>query len=325
MAEQYTSIATTPGLGTEYVQTAYDLLVNEALRELPTSRMFVDKRPGNPAMSGATIRLEKNEWFDSAAVLAAITPLNEEADVESVKAPKPTPVDVTPQEYGFAVTRTKKLNARSFAPVDPIIARQVAQHQAEVIDYLVQTTFKTGTNIRYANLHADNSVTATSANTVTATNLLNAKDLNRTVTKLRSGKVTPWDGVYYACLAHPDTVLDLREETGSGGWLVPNAYGTDQSRLWLGEIGAFGGVRFVQNALVHKAANTGSVDVYQNYFFGKGSIVEYVLEEPHVVVGPPADKLGRFHTVGWYGDLGWNVFENKALFRVLSAASIAEE
>lgn len=328
MPNAFTSIATTPGLATELVQDAYDLVVGEALREIPTARMFVDRRPGNPAMKGATVTLEKSEWFDQAAVIAATTPLNEELDVDSVKSPKPTPIKVTPEEYGFAVTRTRKLNNRSFAPVDPIIARQVAQHEAETLDYLVQTTFKTGTNVRYANLHAANTgvgaVTATSADTITAKNLLNAKDVRRVVTKLRSAKATPFLGQFFGALVHPDAVLDLREEGGPGTWRTPKEY-VDPADIYLGELGEFEGVRFVQNALVHKLANVGSVDVYQNYFFGKGAIVEWVLDEPHVVIGPVVDKLGRFHTVGWLGDLGWTVYENKAVHRILAAASIAEE
>jgi N4-gp56 family major capsid protein len=332
VTNQYTSVAagtgvSAAGLSVELVQDALDLMVKAALREIPTARMFVDSRPGNPNMKGATITLEKTEWFDRDAVIAAATPLNEEADVDSVRAPKPTPVTVTPDEYGFVVTRTRKFANRAFTPPDPIIAQQVAQHQAEVIDYLVQTTMQTGSNVRYANLHEDATTTATDVDEIAADNLINSKDIRRVVTTLRANKALPWYGNTIACLIHPDVILDLREETGADGWRAPQVYGTDQSKIWLGEVGEYEGVRFVQNALVHKAANEAlsPVDVYQTYFFGKNAIVEWVLEEPHAVISPQTDKLGRFHSVGWYGDLGWNVYEDKALYRLLSTASIANE
>lgn len=332
MTNLYTSVAaanlsTPAGLAVELVQDALDLMVRAALREIPTARMFVDSRPGNPNMRGATITLEKTEWFDDAAVLAATTPLTEESDVDSVRAPKPTPVTVTPDEYGFVVTRTRKFANRAFTPPDPIIAQQVAVHQARVIDYLVQATMQTGTNVRYANLHADATTTATDIDEIASDNLINSKDLRRVVTSLKGNNAIPWYGAAVACLIHPDVLLDLREETGADGWRYPQVYGADQSKIWLGEAGMYEGVRFVENNLVHFAANEAAtpVDVYQTYFFGKGAIVEQVLEEPHTVVSPQTDKLGRFHSVGWYGDLGWNVYENKALYRLLSTASIANE
>lgn len=325
MADQFTSIATTPGLADELSQDALDLAVRFALREMPTARMFVDSRPGNPNMHGATITLEKIEDFSDAVIAAATSPLTEEADVDSVKMPKPTPVQLTPNEYGFAVTRTKKFNLRAFTPPDPLIARAVAYHQSRVMDKLVQTTFQTGTQVRYANLHTAATTTATSADTIAADNLYNAKDHRRAVNSLRRQNVQPWAGGLYVSLTHPDVVLDLREETGADKWLAPQVYGVDQSKIWAGTVGVYEGVQFVQNNLVDYTANTGSIDVYQNYMFGRGAVVEWVLDEPHTVIGPVTDKLGRFRTVGWVGDLGWVVYENKALIRTLSTSAVANE
>ncbi len=323
MANAYTSIATTPGLADELSRAALDLAVRAALREYPTARMFVDSRPGNPNMSGATITLEKIEDFDAATILAATTPLTEEVDVDAVKMPKPTPVLISSDEYGFVVTRTKKFNARAFTPPDPIIARAVAYHQARVIDQLVQKTYQTGTQVRYANLHISNTVTATTADTITATNLFNAKDLRRAVATMRRSSAQPFYGGFVGALVHPDVLLDLREETGAAAWREPQVYGTDQSKVWTGEVGEFEGVRFVSNALVNYTANIGGIEVYQNYFFGRGAVVEWVLEEPHAVISPVTDKLERFRSVGWYGDLGWKVYEDKAIVRILSTAAIA--
>src|SRR5665647_377121 len=142
MTNVFTSITQAVGAGVgiadELVQAVWDLVVGEALHELPTSRVIVDKRPERPMSKGSSITMEKYEWFDNAAVAAMLTPLTEEADVDSVGAPKPTPVVVTPAEYGAAVTRTRKLDNRTFAPVDPYLARLVADAMNRTIDGLVQ-------------------------------------------------------------------------------------------------------------------------------------------------------------------------------------------
>lgn len=319
MVDAYTSIATTPGIATELVQATWDLVVGEALNELPTARQFVDKRPERPAMKGSSVTLEKFEWFDSATLTAMKTPLTEESDVDSVKAPKPTPVTLTPTEYGAAVVRTKKLDNRTFAPVDPYLARLLADAMNKTVDALVQDALIAGTT----------SPTVvgggTGVNDIANTDVLTADEVRKAVTRLRTDKAIPWFGNFYAGLVHPHVVLDLRDESGAGGWRVPNEYGATQDRIWRGEIGEFEGVRFVENALVRTQANATSVTAYHNYFLGRAAVAEAVVEEPHVVLGPVTDKLGRFHTLGWYGDLAFKVYEAKAVKRIISGSSLGDD
>lgn len=321
MANEYTSVATVPGIASELVQPTYDLAVGEALRSLPTFRAFVTKRPGNPAMRGSSTTLEKFEWFSDASVTAAKTPLTEESDVDSTKMPQPSKVTLTPKEYGFAVTTTRKLTNRTFAPFDSFKARAIADHQNRVLDSLIQDiVIANGTNVNYGG-------TATSNATLAAGDKLTAALVRKTVARLRSKAVPTFYGGFYAGLVHPYTVLDLREETGSGSWRVPTEYGTDQSKIWAGEFGEFEGVRFVQNNLIRWAkdgSGTGGAQIrsVQSYFLGANALVEQVYEEPSVVVGPVVDKLQRFATLGWYGDLDWNVYEQKAVQRISHAVSL---
>lgn len=324
MADAYTSIATgtapgTEGLPYELVQDLWDTAVGVALKELPTARNFVDVRPKKPMANGDTITLEKIEFFDGATVAAMKTALDEEADVDSIAAPKPTPIDITCAEYGGAVTRTRKFANRSFAPVDPIIARQVAMLMNEVIDSLVQDTMVTGTNVSYGG-------DATEVDEIVNDDVLTAGLVRRAVARLRTAKAVPWFGNLYAGLVHPHTILDLREETGAGAWRVPAEYGA-QGRIWAGEVGEFEGVRFVENALVRREPNEAATPVttYQNYFLGRNALAEDVKTEPHVVISPQTDKLGRFHTIGWYGDLGWAIYEDKALQRVITGSSLGDD
>lgn len=319
MVNVYTSVAAN-GISSELVQDVWDKVVKFALRELPTCRQFIDVRPVAPMSRGSSVTLEKAAWFDAATVTAMKTPLTEASDVDSIAAPTPTNVTITPAEYGAAVTRTRKLNERTFAPVDPIIAATLAQAMNETIDSLVQDTLIAGST---AVLVGGGS----GVNDVANTDVLTAALVRQAVTRLRTKKVPAWFGNFYAGVVHPHVVLDLRGETGAGGWRVPNEYGMSQDRIWRGEIGEFEGVRFVENALIRTAANTAGTPntVYQNYFVGRGALAEQVFIEPHVVVSPQTDKLGRFHTVGWTGDLGFAVYEPLAIQRLVSGSSLGDD
>jgi hypothetical protein len=112
VANQYTSILT-GGLATNTVVTAYDLYFNAAYRETPMYRTWCDYAPVNVSTPGQTVRLQKHAWLDSSStVTAAKTPLNEELDVDSTKLPATTYVDLTVNEYGFAVTKTSQVRPR---------------------------------------------------------------------------------------------------------------------------------------------------------------------------------------------------------------------
>ena len=186
--------------------------------------------------------------FSEATVTAAKTPLNELLDVDATSMPSPTPVVLTPLEYGFANVRTLKLANRTMVPVEPVIARAVADHERKVIDSLIQDELANATNKQFTGA-------ATSIGTTAATMTLTADLVRKAVLQLRVNQSVPWFGDLYAVGIHPTAVYELRRETGSGGWRLPNEYGVNQDNIWNGEIGAFEGVRFVQNARTRVAAD----------------------------------------------------------------------
>lgn len=315
MANQYTSIATSPGLATELVQPAYDLAVRYALKGIPSARQFVSVRPQNPAMHGSSVSIEKINYFTNATITAFKTPLSEEVDVDSTKIPQPTKVTITPNEYGAAITSTRKLGNRTFAPVDPVKANLIAHAMARTIDELVQDALVSGTPVYNGSNVADG--------TITNAMPLTAADVRKQVAILRASNVMPWFGGFYAAYAHPFVILDLRAETGSGAWRVPNEYGADQGNIWTGEIGEFEGARFLNSNLVRvTATGATSANVFNTYILGQGGLAELVVEEPHVEFAPPVDKLNRFATLGWYGDLGWALYEPLAVKDVRTGSSL---
>lgn len=309
MSDVFTSIATAGGYSTNTVQGAYDLLFRWALNAMPQYRQFVDVRPQQPTMSGSSITLELNQFFSDATVTAAKTPLAEESDVAAVQMPATTTVVLTPLEYGFANVRTLKLANRTMVPIDPTIARAVADHMRKTVDELIQDKLASATNTSFGGNAGHVTI-----GTIAATDTLMADNVRKNVLKLRVNQSVPWFGDLYAVGCHPAVVYELRRETGSGGWRVPNEYGVSQSNIWNGEIGAFEGARFVENARTRVGTDgASSAKVARTYFFGREALAEAVVTEPHVVLGPVVDRLLRFRPIGWYGDFDQKIFRNESL------------
>jgi N4-gp56 family major capsid protein len=206
----------------------------------------------------------------------------------------------------------------SLADVDPAIANIIAFNLADSIDAVAMTTLRGGTNVIYSGS------TATSTATVTAAATLSSANIRKAVAKLRANKTTARKGSLYWAGIHPEVSHDLRAETGSAGWLLPNQYGSAQDRIWAGEIGTYEGAYFVESPRLYSATDgASSAKVYRTIIAGKQALAEAVGEEPHTVLGPVTDRLKRFQPIGWYGVLGFARYREKALYRIESGSSIA--
>jgi hypothetical protein len=317
----FTSIATAGGWSTDTVTAAYDLLFRWQLKSMPLCRQFVDVRPEQVTHRGSSVKIQLNRYFANADVVAALTPLGEESDVTPTKLPQTDAVTLTPTEHGFANLRTLKLKNRGMVDIDPVIAKAVATHCGDTIDLKTQTAMRAGTQVRLAN-------SAASQAAITKADVAKGKDIRFIVTKLRGQSVATRDGQFYEGLFHPDVVHDLRSESGSGAWRTPKEY-VDPGQIYRGEFGEFEGVRFIQSPTLlwgdeadrdgadKDGAGAGTVlyNVYRSYILGAEALGEAVIVEPHIVLGPVVDRLGRFRPVGWYGDFDFSIFRDKALVR----------
>jgi len=229
------------------VQKAYDRLLEFALRSEPLIRSVADKRPTNQSIPGSTVVLQR--YVDLAAATTALT---ETTDPDAVAMSTPTSVTITLNEYGNSVLVTRALELFSLADVDPAIANIIAFNLADSIDSVAMTTLRGGTNVIYSGS------TATSTATVTAAATLSSANIRKAVAKLRAGKTTARKGSLYWAGIHPEVSHDLRAETGSAGWLLPNQYGSAQDRIWAGEIGTYEGAYFVESPRLYSATDGAS-------------------------------------------------------------------
>ena len=291
------------------VQTAYDQYVRMALRSIPVMRAIADVKPVQQAMPGSSVVF--SIYSDLAAATSTLT---ETTDVSSVALGNPSQVTVTLQEYGSAVTTTKKLNLTSFNDVDAALADIIAYNAADSIDQVVASVLTAGTNVIYAG-------TATSTNSITSSMTLSVADIREAVVQLRTNKALPRIGELYAAYVHPRQSADLRAEAGTGGFQELTKY-VDRTPFVAGAVGVLEGSFVVETPRVPYAANSGGVNVYKAIIAGREALAEAMAQDISTVIGPEIDALRRFRTIGWYYFGGFNRLREAALYRIESATSI---
>ena len=304
-----TGTSTTTSTISNLVQTAYDQYVRMALRSIPLMRSIADVKPVQQAMPGSSVVF--SIYSDLNAVTSTLT---ETSDVSSVALGNPTNVTVTLQEYGSAVTTTKKLNLTSFNDVDAALADIIAYNAADSLDQVVAAVLTGGTNVIYAS-------SATSTNTIAAGMTITTADIREAVVQLRTNKAVPRIGELYAAYLHPRQSADLRAETGTGGFQELSKY-VDRTPFVAGAVGVLEGAFVVETPRVPFAANSGSVNVYKAVVAGREALAEAKGQDISTVIGPEIDALRRFRTIGWYFFGGWSLLRQAAIYRIESATSI---
>ena len=289
------------------VQTAYDQYVRMALRSIPVMRALADVKPVQQAMPGSSVVF--SIYSDLAQATSTLT---ESLDVSSIALGNPNQVTVTLQEYGSAVTTTKKLNLTSFNDVDAALADIIAYNAADSIDSVVASVLTGGTNVVYAG-------TATSTASITAAQKITVQDIREAVTELRTGKALPRIGELYAGYLHPRQTADLRAETGTGGFQELTKY-VDRTPFVAGAVGVIEGAFIVETPRVPYATN-GTTNVYKAVIAGREALAEAQGQDISTIIGPQIDALRRYHTIGWYYFGGWSLLRQAAIYRVESAAT----
>ena len=290
------------------VQTAYDQYVRMALRSIPVMRAIADVKPVQQAMPGSSVVFSIYSDLN-----AATSTLTETADVSSIALGNPSQVTVTLQEYGSAVTTTKKLNLTSFNDVDAALADIIAYNAADSIDQVVAGVLTAGTNVIYAG-------TATNTAGITATQTISVADIREAVVQLRTNKAVPRIGELYAAYLHPRQSADLRAESGTGGFQELTKY-VERTPFVAGAVGVLEGAFIVETPRVPFATN-GTTNVYKAVVAGREALAEAMAQDISTVIGPEIDALRRFRTIGWYYFGGFNRLREAALYRIESATSI---
>ena len=224
------------------VQTAYDQYVRMALRSIPVMRSLADVKPVQQAMPGSSVVF--SIYSDLAQATSTLT---ETSDVSSIALGNPSQVTVTLNEYGSAVTTTKKLNLTSFNDVDSALADIIAYNAADSIDNVVGQVLCAGTNVIYANGPSGTVPTASSA--ILPVDTITTADIRNAVVTLRTNKALPRIGELYAAYLHPRQSADLRAESGTGGFQELTKY-VERTPFTAGAVGVLEGAFVVETPRV---------------------------------------------------------------------------
>lgn len=309
-----TLTTTTGALGPQIVKTAYDTALGAALYELPTFRMFADKRPVSPAMQSEIVTMTI-----TGDLPVSTTPLSESLDVDAVELPASRQLNVQLAEYGNAVVDTLRLRNVEFTQAIAMEkAAKVARNAVDTIDKVYQNVLDTATNVIWVGA----SGVPVLADPTTNRAPLSAKAVAAGVTLLRRRLAMPFHGDMHHVVAHPDVLHDLMAETGSGTWRQPHEQ-VDPGGIYTAHVGDFMGARFFSLTKCTLDVTAGAnPDAYSSYFVGREGLVEFVKEDISGEVGPPIDKLNRFFTLGWYAHLGVSIYRQNSIQIVKSASSI---
>lgn len=306
MADVFTGTSAMSNL----VAAAVDRKVRAQLRHIPSLRAVADTRPAQVDKPGSSVSL-----YIQPDLAVATTPLNELTDPDFVALGNPTAVPITLNEYGNATVTSVRLRNLSFSDIDPNQIDQIAWNMHNSIDTLVRDVISAGTQVIYAGTH-------TSVATTVNADTIDSDDIRKTVTKLRSNGALGKRNDLYWCGIHPDVAYDLRRESGDNGWRAAHINAAPDL-IWPGEVGVYEGAFFVESARMKVAADGGTGNlVYRTIVAGKEALAEAVQIEPHVEIGVVPDKLNRFLPMGWYGLLGWSIFRQEAVQRIVSGSSI---
>jgi N4-gp56 family major capsid protein len=205
-------------------------------------RNLADVKPVQQAMPGSSVVF--SIYSDLAQATSTLT---ETSDVSSIALGNPSQVTVTLNEYGSAVTTTKKLNLTSFNDVDSALADIIAYNAADSIDNVVGQVLSAGTGVIFSN--GPSGTTPTASAEVLPVDTMTVADIRNAVVTLRTAKALPRMGELYAAYLHPRQSADLRAETGTGGFQELSKY-VDRTPFVAGAVGVIEGAFIVETPRV---------------------------------------------------------------------------
>jgi N4-gp56 family major capsid protein len=312
MADVFTGATSAAGAGqlADLVLTAYDRVARFALRSQTVFDSLARVKPGNLTSPGNPVSFKF--WND---LTVDTTALSEVVDPDAVGLSE-YDLTVTPKEHGKAVLLTLRLRVDQYlVGFEQDVANMLSWNLAETVDAIARDAFDASTNVDY--------VGQSSEGAITASDIVTAAEVRQKHAELVNDSVMPFEGGLYLAYISPSVSYDLKDETGDGAWVAPAQY-VDINRLYMNEVGAFGGFRFVETPRVklNTDGGSGTVDTYTTYFVGQEGIAKAESIAPHMVLGPVTDKFRRFQPLGWYGYWGVAPFREEPIRRLLSASSI---
>ena len=260
---------------------------------------FADKYP-IPKNGGKTIEFRK---FEPLVADLSATELTEGVTPEGQKLSVGTITAEVHQKGDFV----ELSDMIELTAIDPMVVQTIGiigSQAGRVLNKVTRQAITGGTNVVYA--PKSNGTAVTSRANLDTTCGITLKLIKKCANILKRNNAPKIDGSYI-CIVHPDIGTDL---TNLEGWIDVQKY-KNPEKVYEGEIGAYGGVRFIENTecKIWKGtdeANGCAADtaVYACYFIGKGAYTTTEisgggLETIVKPLGSGEDPLNQRSTVGW--------------------------
>lgn len=248
-----------------------------------------------------------------------------ENDVLVPKGMSTSEISIAVFEQGNAVQVTEFLLKTSMLDVLGDASKMLANDVAVTLDTQFRDVALSTTNVIYGN-------GKTSASTLASDDVFNTRTVKDAVEVLANNNSPKFavqnsdgtvNGDFYVCFVTPHQARTMRDDPN---WISANTY-MGRRQLYVGEIGMYEGVIFVETTQMPSLNNAQTVAKYGTFsptrgyeavIFGENAFAWAVALDVELR-DDGVTELGRKHTIGWYGIWGMGLLEEKNIVRILTA------
>ncbi len=290
------------------MKTYYEKDLLEAAEPALVYAQFGEKK-SIPRNGGHTIEWRKMSnlpKIHDEELLEGVTPDGQQVTVEALTA--------RVHQYGGYLTLSDWLDLTAIDPMQRAFAKRIGAQAGQTLDSVVRENLLTEPMFLYADkVDAEGNATEVTADSqIDNTALLTPDVVYRAVSILASNNARPI-GDSYVAIVHPSVAVDFMR---SEEWIEAQKYANPE-KIYRGEIGMFGGVRFVQTTEAKIWGNAGAAggadgnySVYGTLFLADGAYsvtdiagggLEYIAKG--LGSAGTEDPLNQRSTVGWKASL----------------------
>lgn len=201
-------------------------------------------------------------------------------------------------EFGNSIPITRLLSEMSQHEAKEIIRKTLANDMAKTIDQYIYNQVKAsnlvfqqsaGTDTASVVLYTNGTGTQTNATALTYKHVINIVDA------MKERNIPAFDGEDYVAIGQPTAFSGLRQDLVAVNQYTETGY----KKVLNGEIGRFGGVRFVEQTNVAKVSPTTAAAMSQVVFVGGEAIVE-AISVPEEIIEKEITDYKRSLGLAWY-------------------------
>lgn len=231
-------------------------------------------------------------------------------------------------QYGAYTPFTDLLGLMAGDPISVMDSQELGAQAGRTADQLTREVLNAGTMVQYAPIiDADgNETPVLSRKAITADAKFTVSEILKAARFLKRNKATPF-GDSFVALIHPDVEYDV---LNSKGFKEITTYTQNVDRIYKGEIGKVGMVRFVVSpeTKVFEGEGAGGIDVYSTIVLGQKAYGTISMEGgnlEHIV--KPVGSAGAADPLNQRGTRGWKMMHGavrlceSAMLRVESACT----